>query len=69
MFQNVGASPVNSYNSFGSGHGGGGHGHGHGDGGHGHSHAHSGQSSDWSVLISVVTNYSNYSTIRIVGTE
>jgi len=47
LFQNVGASPVNNYNSFGSpghGHGdggAGGHGHSH-DGGHGDSHGHSG---------------------------
>ena len=46
LFQNVGASPVNSYNSF-SSHGGG---HGHSEG-HGHSHSHSGQSLE--VLVSI----------------
>jgi len=49
LFQNVGASPVNNYNSFGSpghGHGdggAGGHGHSH-DGGHGHGHSGHGHS-------------------------
>jgi len=48
LFQNVGACPVNNYNSFssvGHGHGGGGgHGHGHDDGGHGHGHSGHGHS-------------------------
>jgi len=43
LFQNMGASPVNSFNSFSShaeGHGHVGHGHSHDHSGHGHSHGH-----------------------------